>query len=235
VSNVSGQRSQLVVFDLGGTTLQDDGAILSTFIQVAHEHGLEVTPEYVEAQLGKTKRELYHVLTSLKHRDEPAAADYLANKANAKFEAQLTEHYSSTELRLLRGTIETFEYLRQHDVKVAITSGFWRAILNIILERTGLGALVDASVATDEVTVGKPAPYMIFRAMELCEVFSVRRVVAVGDTPLDCLAGCNAGCGYVVGVLTGTHEVSSLEKAPHNYIIDSAARVRELFEAGKIR
>ncbi len=235
MSNVGAQKSQLVVFDLGGTTLQDDGAILSTFLQVAHEHGLEATPESVEAQLGKTKRELFQLLTNLKHDDEPAAADYLANKANAKYEALLMEHYSTTELRLLRGTIETFEYLHQHDVKVAITSGFWRAVLDVILERTGLGSLVDASVATDEVRTAKPAPYMIFRAMEACEVLAVRRVVAVGDTPVDCIAGCNAGCGYVVGVLTGTHQSSSLEKVPHNYIIDSAARIRELFEAGKIR
>jgi phosphonatase-like hydrolase len=235
VSNIGAQKSQLVVFDLGGTTLQDDGAILSTFVEVGHEHGLDATPEFVEAQLGKTKRELFQLLTNLKHSDEPGAAEYLANKANAKFEARLIEHYTNTELRLLRGTIETFEYLHQHEVKVAITSGFWREVLDVILERTGLGTLVDASVATDEVSMGKPAPYMIFRAMEACGVFAVARVVAVGDTPLDCVAGCNAGCGYVVGVLTGTHQSASLEKVPHNYIIDSAARIRELFEAGKIR
>lgn len=229
------QQTQLVVFDLGGTTLQDDGAILAAFLRVGREHGLDASPEFVECQLGKTKRELFQMLANVRHGDEPAAADRLGHAANAQFETELMEHYATTELRLLRGTLETFEYLRQRDVRVAITSGFWRAVLDVILDRTGLGAMVDASVATDETRCGKPAPYMIFRAMETCGVHSVRRVVAVGDTPLDCLAGCNAGCGYVVGVLTGTHEASSLEKAPHNYIIDSAARVRELFEAGRIR
>ncbi len=234
MSSASGQRTQLVIFDLGGTTLQDDGAILRTFLEVAEHHGLMADADYVESQQGKTKRELFHALAVHKHADEPDAAEYLANKANGLYEERLTKHYSEAELALMLGTVDAFQYLREHSIKVAITTGFWRTVLDVILDRTGLSALVDTSVATDEVSRGKPAPYMIFRAMEQCDVARGRRVASGGDPPLDCIAGCNAGCGTVIGVLSGTHTRASLEKVHHNHIIDSAARVIELFESGRM-
>ena len=50
---------------------------------------------------------------------------------------------------------------------------------------------------------GRPAPYMIFRAMEAVGVTQWREVINVGDTPLDLQAGTNAGVLGVAGVLTG--------------------------------
>lgn len=231
----SGYRTELVVFDLGGTTVHDDGAILRVFLASAEAEGLPTSAEHVEALQGLTKREIFHLIARELHPDNPDAGREHADRANMLYERELLRHYAEAPIELVQGTIETFGFLRDRCIKIAITTGFWRAALDLILERTNLNGLVDFSIATDEVRQGKPAPYMIFHAMEACGVRSVKNVVAVGDTPMDCIAGCNAGCGKVIGVLTGTHSRLSLERVPHNYIIDSAARVRELFETGRIR
>ena len=49
--------------------------------------------------------------------------------------------------------------------------------------------LVNAVVCGDDVAQGRPAPYLIFRAMEKSGVTSVHQVTNVGDTVLDLQAG----------------------------------------------
>jgi phosphoglycolate phosphatase-like HAD superfamily hydrolase len=56
-------------------------------------------------------------------------------------------------------------------------------------------------------------------------------VVAVGDTPLDLQAGTHAGCGGVVGVLTGSHDVETLGVTRHTHIIHSVASLPALIDA----
>lgn len=230
----AGHRTKMVVFDLGGTTIHDDGTIDRVFSEVATECKLDAHLDTLGDQQGRTKKEVFLSLAGHKHHDWPEAAASLADEANQAYEDRLMAHFTEAPLTVVAGTTDAMQYLRDHGIKVAITSGFWRAVMDVILERTGLRALLDASVSTDEVARPKPAPYMIFRAMEACDVVSVRHVVSVGDTPLDCIAGHNAGCGTVIGVLSGTHTRAALEAVPHNFIADSSARVRELFETGRI-
>ena len=74
----------------------------------------------------------------------------------------------------------------------------------------------------------RPAPYLIFHAMEATGVTDVRRVLTAGDTPNDLAAGMNAGAGFVVGVTTGSFTRAQLEAEPHTHILDSVAAVPAL-------
>jgi phosphoglycolate phosphatase-like HAD superfamily hydrolase len=69
---------------------------------------------------------------------------------------------------------------------------------------------------------------MIFRTMEATEVTDVRHVVVAGDTANDLRAAPNAGAGYVVGVLTGAHDVNRLGIEGHTHLLPSLATVAEL-------
>jgi len=67
----------------------------------------------------------------------------------------------------------------------ALTSGFDRGLIADIVAHCGWDDLFDAIVYPDEVPAGRPAPYLIFRAMEKVLVQPVARVAAIGDTTLD--------------------------------------------------
>ncbi|MCK0440646.1 HAD hydrolase-like protein [Gordonia alkaliphila] len=82
-------------------------------------------------------------------------------------------------------------------------------------------------VTTDDVPAGRPAPCMIFRAMERCRVQDVSRVIAVGDTAVDVQAGRNAGA-TAVGVLTGQTGRALLAAAGPDHILDSVADIPAL-------
>ena len=73
---------------------------------------------------------------------------------------------------------------------------------------------------------------MIFECMARLSVSDVKRVIAIGDTPLDMQAGCAAGCCGVIGVLTGAHGIETLGMARHTHIIRSVADLPVLLEKG---
>ena len=89
---------------------------------------------------------------------------------------------------------------------------------------------VDVIVCNDEVARGRPAPYLIFHAMEKTDVYAVSAVATVGDTVSDLEAGHNAGVGWNIGVLSGAHSRKKLESEPHTAIIDSVADLPSVFE-----
>jgi phosphoglycolate phosphatase-like HAD superfamily hydrolase len=59
-------------------------------------------------------------------------------------------------------------------------------------------------------------------------VSDLLKVVNVGDTPLDLQAGTAAGCGMVIGVLTGMHTRERLETKPHTQLLNSIADLAQL-------
>ena len=80
------------------------------------------------------------------------------------------------------------------------TTGYHRRLGDMLLQRAGWLDKFQAKVGSDEVALGRPAPFMIFRAMEATRVTRVSEVITVGDTPLDLQAGANAGVRGIVGV-----------------------------------
>jgi phosphonatase-like hydrolase len=116
--------------------------------------------------------------------------------------------------------------LRKRGIRLALNTGFDRETTGLLLEALGWAdGIVDAVVCGDDVTQGRPAPYLIFHAMEAAGVSDVRRVANVGDTILDLQAGYNAGVRWNVGVLSGAHHRQKLESAPHTHVIPSVAEL----------
>lgn len=100
----------------------------------------------------------------------------------------------------------------------------------------GLGwlrdGLVDVSVDVEDVPGerGRPAPFMIFHAMEKLDVQNVQEVIKIGDTPADMLEGTNAGCRGVIGVLSGPRPVTAWGCYRHTYVIPSVKELPKLIE-----
>jgi phosphonatase-like hydrolase len=124
---------------------------------------------------------------------------------------------------------QAFEQLHAADIRVAVTSGFDRRVVEMVLKAVDWADLIDAKVCSEDVVQGRPAPFMIFRAMEQSGILDVRQVAVVGDTVLDLEAGWNAGVTYRIGVLTGAHGQSTLSAGPHTHILDSVVDLPRLW------
>jgi phosphoglycolate phosphatase-like HAD superfamily hydrolase len=84
-------------------------------------------------------------------------------------------------------------------------------------------------LAGSDAPAGRPAPFLIYRAMMDTGVHDVATVAVVGDTPLDLQAGTNAGAGWVIGVLSGAHGIETLGGTRHTHLLASVAGLPALF------
>jgi phosphoglycolate phosphatase-like HAD superfamily hydrolase len=85
-------------------------------------------------------------------------------------------------------------------------------------------------ICGDDVAQGRPAPYLIFHAMEVTGVISVSRVANIGDTRLDLQAGRNAGVRWNIAVLSGAHRQEQLAQAQPTHLLTSVAAVPTLWD-----
>ncbi len=217
----------LVVFDLAGTTVQDTGQIPDAFTKALQKHDLTVTQDDLRAVRGASKRE---AIRQLVERQRPEALARTEQVYQA-FRERLRETFTRDGVPAIPGASETFAWLRDRKIKVALNTGFDRDITGLLLRALGWDkGVADAVVCGDDVPQGRPAPYMIFRAMEAAGIHSVHRIVNVGDTALDLQAGHNAGVRVNVGVLSGAHTKDLLERAPHTHLIASVVALPDLLK-----
>ena len=130
---------------------------------------------------------------------------------------------------------ETFGWLARRSVRLALNTGFERAIALPVLASLGWDTGVFAAiVCADEVARGRPAPDLIQEAMMRVGVVRPDRVANVGDTAIDLRAAHAARVRWNIGVLSGAHDRSRLEHEPHTHLLDSVADLpARLFHAAE--
>jgi phosphonatase-like hydrolase len=214
----------LVVCDLAGTTIYDRGEVPAAFEQALREAGLAFDAAEVSAWRGASKRE---VLSRLIARQDGGTRS--VDRTYPRFRELLLQRLAEAGPLSLPGVQETLVRLKAERCRLAATTGFDRDVVETILAAVPWAGLLDAWVCGDDVAQGRPAPFMIFRAMERCGVLDVRRVAVVGDTRLDLEAAWNAGAGWRVGVLTGAHDRATLTAAPHTHLCDAITALPSLW------
>jgi len=217
---------ELVVSDFAGTAMKEEGAVLVAYRLALTEFDIPFTEEDLAARRGASKRAVFQELAA---RGRPAEqANAIAEKALAAFEDALRREYESGPVRGIDGAEAAFVTLKAAGVKVALTSGFERGVVDLLVRRLGWEDLFDRVYASNDAPSGRPAPYLIYRAMMDLGVHDVGRVAVVGDTPLDLQAASNARAGWVVGVLSGAHGIETLGATPHTHLLPSIAGLPKL-------
>ncbi|NSW54759.1 MAG: HAD-IA family hydrolase [Armatimonadetes bacterium] len=215
----------LVTFDLAGTTVADEDMVEKAFMDAFAEHGIGAREDELLPYRGSAKRPIIEAMIA---RHCPDAAPELADKTMGSFERNLRRLIDEIA-RPMDGADATFAWLKKHGIRVGVTTGFDTPTTRRILARFGWDqGLVEAVCCSDQVPESRPAPWMIFECMKTLDIHEPRRVMAVGDTPRDLQAGTRAGCGGVVGVLSGSHDAISLGRHRHTHLIRSVADLPEL-------
>jgi phosphonatase-like hydrolase len=170
------------------------------------------------------------------------------DKTFQSFKEILENHYLTQPIFPAFKAEETLLWLRSKGIKIALTTGFYRKVTNIILNRLGWdkhlnevyfnytgNAVIDLSLTPDETGgVGRPYPDMIFKAMEIFNIKDPQEVANIGDTPSDILSGNAAKCPFSLGILNGTHTKESLEEYPNHGLLDSLAQLPEFLEGHEV-
>jgi len=230
-------KIKLVVSDMAGTTVRDDREVEKCFMQAAANTGLNAPTDRVIAMMGISKKLVFQTLWAEQIDKEDPSYVSKVEASFIEFKQILENHYRTQPVEPTVGCLELFDWLRSQQIKIALTTGFYREVTDIILHRLGwdrglnanyIGtedSLIQASITPSEIynQEGRPAPYMIQKAMYLLGITDPKQVVCIGDTPADLAAGKNAGCLYTFGVTNGTHTEEQLAAYPHDGLVASLA------------
>jgi phosphonoacetaldehyde hydrolase len=118
------------------------------------------------------------------------------------------EEYSS----VIAGVPETVEGFRRRDLKIGSTTGYTRAMLDLLVEKSVKeGYSPDCSLTPGEVGAGRPHPFMIYETAVRLQVYPMAAIAKIGDTPADIHEGLNAGAWSIGVAGTGNMVGLSLE------------------------
>lgn len=217
---------ELVVSDFAGTAMKEEGAVLVAYRLALTEFDIPFTEDDLAARRGASKRAVFQELAA--RVGPPEEVDAIAGQALGVFEDALRREYESGPVREIEGAGEAVAAMRNVGIKVALTSGFERNVVDLLVRRLGWADLFDRVYASDDAPAGRPAPYLIYRSMIDLQVHDVGRVCVIGDTPLDLQAASNARAGWIVGVLSGAHGLETLGATPHTHLLPSIAGLPKL-------
>lgn len=232
---------KLVVCDMAGTTVKDEREVERCFFQAAEQTGLQASSEKVVAMMGLPKKVVFQTLWNdqigFNHPDYPKNVE----SSFVVFKHILEGHYRTQLVEPTEGCLELFNWLKSQDIKIALTTGFYREVTDIILGRLGWNqglnsdyigsknSLIQASITPSEIyrEEGRPTPYMIQKAMYKLGVLDSQSVVCIGDTPSDLATGFNANCLYSFGITNGTHTKAQLAEYPNDGLFASLREFQE--------
>jgi phosphonatase-like hydrolase len=224
-------KIQMVMFDMAGTTVHDNDDVNICFQAALKSTGLPISRDDINAVMGLQKPLAIRLVLESKLTDHSTITEEYVNELHNVFLSETINFYKNDpRVKEIEGASDVFRALKAAGIKVAIDSGFSRDIIDTIIERLGWerDGLIDISVASDEVPQGRPAAYMIQKAMAAFGITDPKAVAKVGDTPADLNEGHNSHTAYNIGVLSGACTRAELEAHPHTHILGSIREVPAL-------
>jgi phosphonatase-like hydrolase len=225
---------KLVVFDIAGTTVKDNGEIALAFQSALKEKGYEVPVEKINPLMGYKKPEAIKMMLNEYEPDSTKITEAYINSIHSRFLQIMIDYYTHTaDLQSLPHAEEVFKKLQENGIKVGLDTGFSSDITNVIVGRLGWlkDGKVDYVVSSNEVPAGRPQPFMIQKMMQAAGIDDARQVVKLGDTEVDINEGKNAGCLYSIALTTGAFTREQLLPYEPSFIIDDLSELIPILTA----
>ena len=213
---------ELVVFDIAGTTVKDNGEIAIAFKSAMQQFGYDIPAEAINPLMGYKKPMAIKMMLDDYEPEESIVTADLINEIHNEFVKLMVDYYKGNNaVETLPYAENIFAFLKQQGIKIGLDTGFSKEITQVIIDKLGWlkDNKIDTVVCSDEVPLGRPYPYMIKKIMEQTGVIDPKKVIKVGDTESDVNEGKNAGCKYSIAVTTGAFTEEELSPYEPSFII----------------
>jgi phosphonatase-like hydrolase len=219
---------QCVVFDMAGTTVNEDNLVYKTLQAAINHYNVPVDLNHVLLYgAGKEKFQAIKDIIS----NSPYALDEMVQlEAFNYFLAQLDIAYADFDVSPMPGAEQVFAALKQSGVKVVLNTGYNRATAENLLKKLGWaeGQQIDLLVTASDVLHNRPMPDMILYAKNKLHIADTKQMVKIGDSCIDIEEGKNAGCLLNIGITTGAQTETQLLQAKPDYIVHSLSEMLEI-------
>ncbi len=224
-----------VILDWAGTTVDyGSRAPVEVFIEIFRQRGIAITDAEARGPMGRSKHE--HIAEVLELPRIAALWRRQHGRAPGRQDVQaMYEDFLPLQKRTLErgadvipGVPEAIAECRRQGLKIGSTTGYTRELMEVVLPRAARGGYVpDVTICSDDVSAGRPAPWMNFLAAERLGVYPMSAVATVDDTPIGIEAGLNAGTLTIAVSQTGNAlglsaaEVAALSESDLNSRLDA--------------
>ena len=221
---------RMVVFDMAGTTVNENNVVYKTLQQAINEKGFNFTLDEVLLEgAGKEKLQaIKSILNVYAEKDDVG----LAAEIYKRFIVLLAAAYNTQEILPQDNALELFHALKQKNILVVLNTGYNNQTAELLIKKLGWkkGVDYDSLVTANDVDKNRPNPDMILLAMKRFAITNAAEVVKVGDSIIDIEEGKNAGCSLNIGITTGAHTLEQLQTAKPNAVINNLMELLPLLK-----
>ena len=174
-----------VVFDMDGVLVDTEHLWDEVREELTTEWGGRYTPEAQEAMMGMSSLEwstYLHEVVGLREKPQ-TINDEVVRRMLARYEV---------ELPVVPGAIDAVRRLAEAGYRLAVASSSNRELIDAVLRRLELAALFEATVSSEEVERGKPAPDVYLEAVRRLDL-AASRCAAIEDSASGIRAARAAG------------------------------------------
>ncbi len=179
------------ILDLDGTLVDTNYHHALAWYRAFREHGITLPLWQLHRHVGMGGDKYVEALAGI------GVEERIGEKLRSRWEAIFDDLLD--EISPLAGAGELVRDLKARGQSVVLASSSIQGHFDLLVEKLGVGDLVDSSTTKDDVESSKPDPDLVEAALEKA---GTRNAVMVGDTPWDCEAAARAGIPTIT-VMTG--------------------------------
>ncbi len=207
------------MLDWAGTTV-DFGSLAParTIEQLFRRWQIALTDDEIRQHMGLPKKEHIRNILALPR----VSVEWESLYGHAPANADVDEIYAEFIPRqfsclmeyaaVIPGVAQAVERFRERGLKIGSTTGYTRAMLDMLVESSAKeGYKPDCSLTPEEVGAGRPYPFMMYECAVRMQVYPLAAIAKIGDTRADVEEGLNAG-SWSIGV-AGTGNMIGLSLA----------------------
>lgn len=201
-------KYDLILFDMDGTIANTDELVVETMYELydLYRGGRKTPREQCYYFSGPPLRETLR--KEFPDGDIEFLASEFARLSKDKYDTMVTPYQHSREVKLK---------LKEMGIKLGVVTNKQHLMAVHCLKVIKLDDVFDILIGYDDVKETKPSPEGIYKAMKIANVKDVKRVLYVGDNPLDDMTAKNA---KVDSVLVSWGPRKMPENIKPTYIID---------------
>ena len=222
---------KMIVFDMAGTTVNENMVVYKTLQKAINEAGFDFTMEQVLAEgAGKEKADAIRSVLQVYAQKQD---DSLTGSIYQRFIALLDKAYDTQDILPQDNAEDLFRALKERNIFVVLNTGYNEKTAKQLIAKLGWqkGVEFDGLVTATDVPRNRPYPDMIRLAMKEFGIVDPLEVAKVGDSVIDIEEGVNAGCSLNIGITTGAHTRQQLQSVKPDYIIDNLLELLPLLRS----
>ncbi|MEN5058650.1 HAD family hydrolase [Sphingobacterium kitahiroshimense] len=224
-------KIKMVVFDMAGTTVNEDNIVYKTLRNAINSvGGFDLSLEEV-LEHGAGKEKLEAIKTILKNSLD-LENDQLATEIFQLFLVQLKSAYEVETIYPCTNAAALFIKLKDMGILRVLNTGYDRLTAESLLKKLNweVGKDIDLLITASDVEHNRPEPDMIQLAMAKMGITDASTVAKIGDSTIDIQEGQNAGCGLSIGITTGAHTAVQLATANPDQVISDLLDILPVIE-----